>query len=105
LLENAKKEQKIIFVSIGYAACHWCHVMHRECFQDAEVANYLNANYVCIKVDREERPDLDSIYQSAHYILYESKGGLQLYSFINPYTQLQIFSGLYFPKEKFLELI
>jgi len=105
LLEKAKKEKRIIFVSIGYAACHWCHVMHRECFQDTEVANYLNENYVCIKVDREERPDLDSIYQSAHYILSEATGGWPLSSFINPYTQLPIFSGLYFPKEKFLELI
>ncbi|HUP80550.1 MAG TPA: DUF255 domain-containing protein, partial [Pirellula sp.] len=61
-LERAKTEKKMIFLSVGYAACHWCHVMERESFEDKEVAKILNENFVCIKVDREERPDIDQIY-------------------------------------------
>lgn len=63
--EKAKREQKLVFLSIGYATCHWCHVMERESFENAEVARYLNEHYVAIKVDREERPDIDEIYMSA----------------------------------------
>ena len=64
-LERAKREDKPILLSIGYAACHWCHVMERESFEDAETAAYMNEHFVPIKVDREERPDLDSIYMEA----------------------------------------
>jgi uncharacterized protein YyaL (SSP411 family) len=63
--EKAKKEKKLIFLSVGYSSCHWCHVMERESFQDKEVADYLNKNFVCIKVDREERPDIDEIYMTS----------------------------------------
>src|SRR5918993_3329388 len=63
--EKAKKEKKLIFLSIGYSACHWCHVMERESFSNAEIAKIMNANFVCIKVDREERPDVDDIYMTA----------------------------------------
>src|ERR1700694_5380557 len=62
--EKAKKEGKPIFLSIGYSACHWCHVMERESFSNPEIAKLLNANFVCIKVDREERPDVDDIYMT-----------------------------------------
>jgi len=60
-LEKAKKENKIIFLSVGYSSCYWCHVMERESFMDEEIAKFLNDNFVCVKVDREERPDIDSI--------------------------------------------
>ena len=63
--KKAKREKKLIFLSIGYATCHWCHVMERESFENEEVARYLNEHYVAIKVDREERPDIDEIYMSA----------------------------------------
>ena len=63
-LKKAKDEDKPIFLSIGYAACHWCHVMEKESFEDPDIAKFLNEHYVCIKVDREERPDLDEIYGS-----------------------------------------
>ena len=59
---KAQKEDKLILISIGYAACHWCHVMERECFEDVEVAEIMNKHFVCIKVDREERPDVDQVY-------------------------------------------
>src|SRR6187401_3066338 len=62
---KAKKENKLVFLSIGYSACHWCHVMERESFANDEVAKILNDSFVCIKVDREERPDIDQIYMTA----------------------------------------
>lgn len=62
--EKAKAEDKIVFVSIGYSTCHWCHVMEEECFNDDEVADKMNQAFVCIKVDREERPDLDGAYMA-----------------------------------------
>ncbi|MDH3515092.1 MAG: thioredoxin domain-containing protein, partial [Gammaproteobacteria bacterium] len=67
-LERARRENKPILVSIGYSACHWCHVMEHESFEDEEVARVMNDLFVCIKVDREERPDLDKIYQTSHQI-------------------------------------
>ena len=63
-LQKAKAENKLILVSIGYAACHWCHVMERESFEDEEIAAYINANYIAVKVDREERPDVDTVYMT-----------------------------------------
>ena len=63
--DKARKEQKLILVSIGYATCHWCHVMERESFEDRETADYLNRNFVAIKVDREERPDIDQVFMDA----------------------------------------
>src|SRR5688500_6505024 len=63
--ERAKREKKLIFLSIGYSSCHWCHVMERESFANVEIAKMLNDNFVCIKVDREERPDIDDIYLTA----------------------------------------
>src|SRR5260370_26528490 len=64
-LERAKREKKPILLSIGYAACHWCHVMERESFEDTGIARVMNEHFVCIKVDREDRPDLDDIYMAA----------------------------------------
>src|SRR5437868_6687069 len=67
--EKARKENKLVFVSVGYSACHWCHVMARETFSNQAVATLLNGSFVCIKVDREEHPDVDQLYQMAAQVL------------------------------------
>lgn len=77
VLERAKKEDKLLLISIGYAACHWCHVMEKECFEDAEVAEVMNKNFVNIKIDREERPDVDQIYMDAIQMI-SGQGGWPL---------------------------
>jgi uncharacterized protein YyaL (SSP411 family) len=97
-LARARSEDKPILLSIGYSACHWCHVMAHESFEDAEVAALMNRLYVNIKVDREERPDLDQIYQSAHYLLTRRSGGWPLTLFLTP-DQVAFAGGTYFPKE------
>jgi uncharacterized protein YyaL (SSP411 family) len=97
-LARARAEDKPILLSIGYSACHWCHVMAHESFEDAEVAALMNRLYVNIKVDREERPDLDQIYQSAHYLLTRRTGGWPLTLFLAP-DQVAFAGGTYFPKE------
>ena len=96
-LEKARAEDKPILLSIGYSTCHWCHVMARECFEDAEVAEVMNRLFVSIKVDREERPDLDQIYQTAHQIFAQRGGGWPLTMFLTP-DQLPFYAGTYFPK-------
>jgi uncharacterized protein YyaL (SSP411 family) len=96
-LEKARREDKPILLSIGYSACHWCHVMAHDCFEDAEVAAVMNRLYVNIKVDSEERPDLDQIYQSAHQLLTQRGGGWPLTVFLTP-DQTPFFAGTYFPK-------
>ncbi|MBI1284207.1 MAG: DUF255 domain-containing protein [Thiobacillus sp.] len=96
-LERARHEDKPILLSIGYSACHWCHVMAHECFEDSEVAAVMNRLFVNIKVDREERPDLDQIYQSAHQLLTQRGGGWPLTVFLAP-DQTPFFAGTYFPK-------
>ncbi len=97
-LERARRENKPILVSIGYSACHWCHVMEHESFEDEAVARVMNDLFVCIKVDREERPDLDKIYQTAHQILAQRPGGWPLNMFLTPDDQMPFFGGTYFPK-------
>jgi uncharacterized protein YyaL (SSP411 family) len=95
--EKSKKEDKPIFLSIGYSTCHWCHVMEHESFEDEEVAKYLNENFVPIKVDREERPDVDQIYMAAVQAM-NSQGGWPLSAWLTP--ELKPFmGGTYFPKE------
>lgn len=96
-LAKARREGKPILLSIGYSACHWCHVMAHDCFEDAEVAAVMNRLFVNIKVDREERPDLDQIYQSAHQLLTQKGGGWPLTMFLTP-DQTPYFAGTYFPK-------
>jgi uncharacterized protein len=96
-LERAKKEDKPIFLSIGYSACHWCHVMAHESFEDGEVAKMMNEQYVNIKVDREERPDLDDIYQRVCQ-LASGTGGWPLSVFLTA-EQKPFYVGTYFPKE------
>ncbi len=97
-LEKARCEDKPILVSIGYSACHWCHVMEHESFEDEDVARVMNELFVCIKVDREERPDLDKIYQTSHQILAQRPGGWPLNMFLTPDDQMPFFGGTYFPK-------
>ncbi len=94
----ARREGKPILLSIGYAACHWCHVMAKESFEDEATAAQLNQSFVSIKVDREERPDLDQIYQAAHQLLTRQPGGWPLTIFLSP-DQAPFFSGTYFPSE------
>lgn len=96
-LEKAKRENKPILLSIGYSACHWCHVMARESFSDEGTAKLMNELFVNIKVDREERPDLDKIYQTAHQLLTGRSGGWPLTVFLTPEDQMPIFVGTYFP--------
>ena len=96
-LEAAAADDRPIFLSIGYAACHWCHVMERESFEDAETAAFLNAHFVPIKVDREERPDLDGIYMDAVQAM-TGQGGWPLSAFLTPEGR-PFFAGTYFPKE------
>ncbi len=93
----ARREGKPILLSIGYSACHWCHVMAHECFENAEIAAQMNAQFVNIKVDREERPDLDRIYQLAHQMITQRNGGWPLTMFLSPEDQTPFFGGTYFP--------
>jgi hypothetical protein len=94
---RAKKEDKLIFLSIGYSSCHWCHVMERESFANEAIAKLMNDNFVCIKVDREERPDIDDIYMTALQVTGVS-GGWPLTMFLTPEGK-PIFGGTYFPPE------
>ena len=96
-LARAKAENKPILLSVGYSSCHWCHVMAHECFEDPEVAAVMNRCFINIKVDREERPDLDQIYQTAHQMLLRRSGGWPLTMFLTPET-MPFFGGTYFPK-------
>ncbi len=96
-LNLAREQDKPILLSIGYSACHWCHVMAHESFEDAAVAAVMNELFVNIKVDREERPDLDQIYQTAHALLTRRNGGWPLTMFLMP-DQTPFFGGTYFPK-------
>ena len=97
-LDEARRQDKPILLSIGYSACHWCHVMAHESFEDEAVAARMNQLFINIKVDREERPDLDQIYQSAHQMLARRNGGWPLTIFLTP-DGVPFFSGTYFPRE------
>jgi uncharacterized protein YyaL (SSP411 family) len=109
-LAAARAQDKPILLSIGYSACHWCHVMAHESFEDPEVAAEMNRHYINVKVDREERPDLDQIYQTAHAMLTQRSGGWPLTMFLMP-DGTPFFGGTYFPKHGrygmtgFLELL
>jgi uncharacterized protein YyaL (SSP411 family) len=96
-LQAAREQDKPILLSVGYSACHWCHVMAHESFEDAKVALLMNRNFINIKVDREERPDLDQIYQLAHQMMTRRSGGWPLTMFLTP-EQEPFFGGTYFPK-------
>ncbi|MCP6761786.1 MAG: thioredoxin domain-containing protein [Fischerella sp. CENA71] len=97
-LTTAKAENKPIFLSIGYSSCHWCTVMEGEAFSDLGIAEYMNANFIPIKVDREERPDIDSIYMQALQMM-SGQGGWPLNAFLSPDDLVPFYAGTYFPVE------
>ena len=97
-LRLAREQDKPILLSIGYSACHWCHVMAHESFEDSDIAAVMNRHFINIKVDREERPDLDQIYQAAHHMLTQRNGGWPLTMFLSP-DGTPFFGGTYFPKQ------
>ena len=102
-LAMAKELNKPLIISIGYAACHWCHVMEHESFSDKEVAEFMNENFICIKVDREERPDIDQIYMDAVHLI-SGQGGWPLNAFAMPDGR-PFYAGTYFPKQKWLSVM
>lgn len=101
--EQAKRENKLVLVSIGYSSCHWCHVMEHECFEDEEVATLMNKFFVCLKVDREERPDVDQVYMTAVQLMTQ-RGGWPLNCFTLPDGR-PIYGGTYFPKEQWMHIL
>lgn len=103
VFELAQKEQKLVLVSVGYSACHWCHVMEHECFEDEEVAALMNKYFICIKVDREERPDVDQVYMNAVQLMTQ-RGGWPLNCFTLPDGR-PIYGGTYFPKEQWMHVL
>ncbi|MCH8880482.1 MAG: thioredoxin domain-containing protein, partial [Planctomycetes bacterium] len=103
-LKKAKEENKPIFLSIGYSACHWCHVMEHECFEREDVAAVLNEHFVSIKVDREERPDIDEIYMQATMALNQGNGGWPMSVFLTP-DCVPFSAGTYIPRDRFLVLL
>jgi len=102
-LDKAQKENKILIISIGYSACHWCHVMEHESFEDEEVAKLMNENFISIKIDREERPDIDQIYMNAIQLM-QQRGGWPLNCFALPDGK-PFFGGTYFPKQQWLQVL
>jgi uncharacterized protein len=102
-LLKARTGNKLLLVSIGYAACHWCHVMEHECFEDEEVAGFMNKNFVCVKVDREERPDVDQVYMDAVQLLTGS-GGWPLNVICLPDGR-PVYGGTYFPRQRWLSML
>ncbi len=97
-LERAREQDRPILLSVGYSACHWCHVMERESFEDAETAAYMNEHFVCIKVDREERPDVDAIYMEAVQAM-TGQGGWPMTVFLDP-DGVPFYGGTYFPPDE-----
>ena len=102
-LALAKKENKLIVVSIGYSSCHWCHVMEEESFENDSIAKIMNSNFINIKVDREERPDVDKVYMNAVQLL-TGKGGWPLNCITLPDGR-PIFGGTYFTKEQWAKIL
>jgi len=103
ILDKAHEENKPLLISIGYAACHWCHVMEKESFEDEEVARIMNENFICVKIDREERPDIDQIYMTAVQLL-TGNGGWPLHCFAMPDGK-PFFGGTYFPKDTWMKVL
>lgn len=103
-LEKAKAEDKMLLISIGYAACHWCHVMEHESFEDTTVARIMNEHFVSIKIDREERPDIDAIYMSACQMASNNSCGWPLNAFALPDGR-PVWAGTYFPRKQWIEIL
>ena len=102
-LKKAKKENKIIILSIGYSTCHWCHVMERESFKNKKIAEFMNDNFISIKVDREERPDIDNIYMEAIQKM-GIQGGWPLNIFLMP-DQKPFYGGTYFSPNNWMTIL
>jgi uncharacterized protein YyaL (SSP411 family) len=103
LFEQVAKEDKLVLISVGYSACHWCHVMEHECFEDEEVARLMNEHFICVKVDREERPDVDQVYMTAVQLMTQ-KGGWPLNCFTLPDGR-PVYGGTYFPKDQWMHIL
>ena len=103
VFDLAKRENKLVLVSVGYSACHWCHVMEHECFEDDDVAELMNKHFICIKVDREERPDVDQVYMTAVQLMTQ-RGGWPLNCFTLPDGR-PIYGGTYFPKDQWMHIL
>lgn len=103
LFDLAEKENKLILFSSGYSSCHWCHVMERECFEDEEVAHWMNEHFICVKIDREERPDIDHIYMTAVQLM-TNQGGWPLNCFTLPDGR-PVYGGTYFPKDRWINVL
>lgn len=101
--EQARKENKLVIVSIGYAACHWCHVMEHESFEDEAVASFMNEHFVCVKVDREERPDVDQVYMNAAHLI-TGRGGWPLNALALSDGR-PFYAGTYFPKVEWMRML
>jgi len=101
--EEAKMQNKLVLVSIGYSSCHWCHVMEKECFEDEEVAEWMNTHFINIKVDREERPDIDQVYMTAVQLMTQ-RGGWPLNCFTLPDGR-PLYGGTYFPKQQWIHVL
>ncbi len=101
--ERARREHKLVLVSVGYSTCHWCHVMEAESFDDTEVAAYLNANFLCIKIDREERPDLDAVYMTA-LLAMKGNGGWPMNLVVDA-DRRPVFGGTYLSKAQLLDVM
>ncbi len=102
-LQKAQQENKLLLISIGYSSCHWCHVMERESFENEEIANLMNRHFVCIKVDREERPDIDQIYMNAVQLI-SGRGGWPLNCFALPDGR-PVYGGTYFPPDNWKKVL
>ena len=103
VFDLAKRENKLVLVSVGYSACHWCHVMEHESFEDEDVAELMNKHFICIKVDREERPDVDQVYMTAVQLMTQ-RGGWPLNCFTLPDGR-PIYGGTYFPKDQWMHIL
>ncbi len=103
VFERAKQEDKLILISVGYSSCHWCHVMEHECFEDEEVAELMNKHFINVKVDREERPDVDQVYMTAVQLMTQ-RGGWPLNCFTLPDGR-PVYGGTYFPKEQWMHIL
>ena len=104
VLKKAQAEDKLLIISIGYAACHWCHVMEHESFEDSIVAKIMNDNFICIKVDREERPDVDDVYMTACQLASGRGCGWPLNAFALPDGR-PVWAGTYFPKDQWIDIL
>jgi uncharacterized protein YyaL (SSP411 family) len=102
-IDRAKKEDKLLLISIGYSACHWCHVMEHESFEDSLTAEMMNEKFVCVKVDREERPDIDQLYMTAVHLM-GGRGGWPLNCFALPDGR-PVYGGTYFPKSHWQKVL